>query len=329
MMNLLNNTTGIWNEQLRLAALKKEDLMQIGLVSVIIGLIFAIFHFQGNTTDVGSFGRSALLWMVERWSDDIEYGGDYSHGWLIPLVSLFVCYWNRHTLAAAHKEVSRIGLAVLVMALLMHWMGAKAQQTRLSLFGLIGIIWGIPFYLYGWQVAKQLIFPCSFLIFCIPLNFLDSITFPLRIFATIASTGLLNGIGIPVERVGSSIHSLSSGGFDLDVADPCSGIRSLMALTALTAVYAYFTQPTLVRKWALFLCSIPLAIIANIFRVTTIAVVAEAFGTEIAVGLYHDYSGYIIFAVAIAMMIGLSTVMNFGLKEIKQRWKYELLSPSS
>lgn len=318
----------IWNAKFRLAALRRSDLIQCALGALIIALIFSLFHFQGNTTDVRAFGRSAILWMVERWSDDISYGGDYSHGWLIPIGSLFIVYHRRRELAAASKSISKIGLMVVVLGLLMHWMGAKAQQTRFSLFGLIVLLWGIPFYFYGWQVAKILMFPCAFLIFCVPFNFLDTITFPLRIFATIVSGGLLNGIGIPVERVGSGLHFLTEGAMSLDVADPCSGIRSLMALTSITAIYAYFTQPTLAKKWILFFSAVPLAVVANIARVTTIAIVAEAFGMELALGLYHDWSGFILFAVAISMMMALSTLINIDYREFKNRWKYALLSPS-
>lgn len=317
----------IWSERWRLAALHREDKIRAGLLAIIVGLTFALFHFQGNTTDVRMFGRSALLWMVERWND--AGGEDYSHGWLIPFVSIAVIWLRRRDLAAAPRSLSRVGLAIVVTGLLMHWLGAKAQQTRLSLFGLVLLIWGLPFYFRGWAFARLLIFPCSYLIFCIPLNFLDSITFPLRIFATVVSTALLNGLGIAAERSGSAIYSMAAGGFSFDVADPCSGIRSLLAMTALTAVYAQFTQKTLLKKWVLFLSSIPLAIIGNIARITTVALVAEAFGEKLALGLYHDYSGYVVFSVAIALMIGVGGVLNLDFAEVRERWKYALLSPTS
>ena len=319
----------IWNERWRMAALTQDDCIRAGLVATIITLIFAIFHFQGNTIEVQNLGPSALLWMTERWQDSISYGGDYSHGWLIPFVSVYIVWLKRNELASVPKSVSRVGLAVLVTALLFHWLGAKAQQTRFSLFSLALLIWAIPFYLYGWRVAKLIVFPCAYLIFCIPLNFLDSLTFPLRIFATIISTALLNGLGIAAERSGSAIYSMAAGGFSFDVADPCSGIKSLLAMTALTAVYAYFTQRVWWKKWLLFFSSIPLAIVGNIARITTVAIVAEAFGEKLALGLYHDYSGYVVFSVAIALMIGLGTLLNFNLAEMRERWKFAYLSPTS
>ncbi len=295
--------TMIWNERWRLATLNGADLVRALLIAVVVGLIFGMFHYQGNTLDVKVFGRSALAWMVERWTDDIEYGGDYSHGWLIPLLSIFVVWHRRKQFAAASKRVSMAGLMVVILSLLLHWLGAKAQQTRLSLFALVGLSWGIPYYLYGWQVARLLIFPCAYLIFCIPFNFLDSVTHPLRIFATEASAFLLNGIGIGVEASGARLHSLTPGGFDLDVADACSGIRSLTAITALTAIYANITQRVIWKQWVIFALSIPLAIIGNIVRVFTTGIVAEMFGTTTAMHLYHDFSGFIIFMVVFILLI--------------------------
>lgn len=320
----------IWNERWRLAALTAKELVQIGLFALIVGLLYVLFHLQGNTIMVETYSRSAFSWMLSFWNSTTMFdGADYSHGWLIPIVSIVVVWMKRHELAQTPKAISGWGLAFIVLALLTHWMGAKAQQTRLSLFAFVLFIWALPFYLYGWQVAKKLIFPATYLIFCIPLNFLDTLTFPLRIFAAAASTAILNGLGIAAERSGSAIYSLAAGGFNFDVADPCSGIRSLLAMTALTAVYAYFTQKTILKQWILFLCCIPLAIIGNMARITTIALVAQAFGEKIALTLYHDYSGYVVFAVAIGFMVAIGGLLQINYREAWQQWKHANLSPIS
>lgn len=311
----------VFNERWRLAVLKKEDFVRSVLVAVLVGLIFALFHYQGNSLDTKAFGHSALSWMVERWTDDIEFGGDYSHGWLIPILSVYIIWHRRKQLTAATKSVSYGGLAMVVFSLFLHWLGMKSQQTRLSLFGLVGLTWSIPYYLYGWPVARQLIFPCAYLIFCIPFNFLDSVTHPLRLFATHVSAFLLNGIGIGVEASGARLHSLTPGGFDLDVADACSGIRSLTAITALTAIYANLTQRNPWKQWFIFFLSIPLAIIGNIVRVFTTGIVAEVFGDETAMQLYHDFSGFIIFMVVFVLLISAGSALDARwLKEKKQLW---------
>jgi exosortase len=315
----------IWNEKLRLAALDQAEMLRIGMISIIIGITFVMFHLLGNTVEnVNS--RSAFVWMIARWGDKISFGGaDYSHGYLIPFVSLFVLWLRRTDLRDAPKKVCNLGLVVIVMALLAHWVGAKMQQTRISLMGLIMISWGLPFYLYGWHVAKVLIFPCAYLIFCIPLNFLDVISFPLRMIMARISVGILNGIGLESVRQGTAIIT-ETGQFD--VADPCSGLRSLLAMTAITAVYAYLTQRTLFRKWFLFVCSIPLAVIGNIARITSLGLAAATFGSEFALGVFHDFAGYLVFAVAITCMVGLGSLLNLHFKEVFARWKSALLSPT-
>lgn len=318
--------TKVWSERWRLAALEHADVMRLGLISVMIGLVFVLFHLQGNSTDVRVYGRSVFSWTITRWS---EAGEDFSHAWLVPLVSLGIIWLRRHELAAARKRTDIRGLIVVATALALHWLGAKAQQSRISLAGFILLLWGIPFYLWGWEVARHLIFPCAYLFFAVPMTFLDSLTFPLRIIVTKASVPLLNGLGVPVERSGSAIRSLAAGGFNFDVADPCSGLRSLLAMTALMAVYAYWTQHTLLRKWLLFLFSVPIAIVGNIVRIVTIALVAQAFGQEIAVGLYHDYSGYIFFSISIFLMIAIGGLLNADFRRWKMEWKKKLLSPTS
>lgn len=312
--------TEIISERWQLARLNQETLFKWALLAVAMGGLFVCFHYFGNTT-MGYVARlqthSVFIWIVQRWSDA---AGDMSHGPFIPLASLFFIWLRRKEIAAAPRQVSNRGLAVVIGCLLLHWLGAKSQQTRLSLIALIGLSWGIPYYLCGWKTAKWLIFPCSYLLFAVPFNFLDSLTFPLRIMATIISEHLLQGLGLPIQRSGSAIYSLSAGGFAMDVADPCSGIRSLLAMTALTAAYANLTQKGMVRQWGLFLMSIPLAIVGNIVRITSIAIVAEAFGEQLALGLYHDYSSYILFSVSITLMVVMGYAMNVDWKGWIRQW---------
>lgn len=318
----------IWSERWRLGALSGLELVQIGLVSVIIGLLFMMFHMLGNTVEnIGS--RSAFQWMFSRWHDTISFGADYSHGYFIPFVSLGVLWYKRKEIFSVDMYTDWRGLGVVICALFLHWVGAKMQQTRFSLISLVLLIWGVPFYLFGWQLAKKLIFPCSYLIFCIPLNFMDVMAFPLRIFSTKLATGMLNGIGIGAIRSGTAIYSNVAGGFEFDVADPCSGLRSLLAMTALTAVYAYFTQKTFIKKWILFMASIPLAVIGNIARIVTVAIVAEAFGGKLALGIYHDYSGYILFTAAITAMVLIGGLLNLDFREVFAKWKSALLHRTS
>ena len=134
---------------------------------------------------------------------------------------------------------------------------------------MIGLIWAVPYALWGRGVARLMVFPAAFLFFTVPVSsFIDFFTIHLRIFSSAIATGLLNGLGLDVHRSGTALYSRTAGSeFSVDVADPCSGIRSLFAMMALAAGYAYLTQKTIVRKWLLFASSIPIAMVGNMFRI--------------------------------------------------------------
>lgn len=333
----------IWSEKWRLASLTREELIHAAVGALIVGALFILFHALGNTADVKLYGRSTLLWMIGRWNDGgLTLGAaDYSHGWLIPIVSLCVIWWKRQALMQAPKAPSRMGLAVVMVALFLHWFGAKAQLPRLSLVALVALIWGIPFYLYGRQVAKLLLFPCAYLFFCIPINFLDSLTLPLRVYMTTATHVILTGLGFAIVQSGTALHSVISMNapvllhpdnikYSLEIADPCSGVRSLTAMVAITAIYGYLTQRTLLRKWILFLSAVPLALLGNMIRILTVSLVSEAFGGNVGAGIYHDFAGYLIFmAITIPLMILLGQALDADWKTSCQRWKETLLSPTS
>ena len=324
MEKLKGKRTLIWSDRWRMGALTRTELLNIAWVSLLIGMLYLMFHLLGNTvSNVES--RSAFVWMISRWNDKISFGADYSHGYLIPFVSLWIVWYNREALRRAEKKTCIYGLYVIIAALIMHWLGAKMQQTRFSLLSLILLIWGIPFYFFGRQVAKLLIFPCAYLIFCVPLNFLDALSFPLQRLATTIAHAMLNGMGIECEKVGTQLLSPY---FQLNVEAPCSGLRSLLAMTALTAVYAYFTQKTLFKKWLLFVLSIPLAVAGNIGRIISIALVAIVSGQKLGAGLYHDWAGYVLFTIAIGLMVATGKLLNANHKEMLAKWKKAFSSPS-
>ncbi len=292
--------------------------MRWALLAGIVGTGVVLFHFQGSTTETGVYGRSAIRWLIAQWNAP---DGAASHGWFILPVSLFMVWRRRGDLASAPKHVAYCGLVVILAALMLHWVGLRVQQSRLALFAMIGLAWGIPWFFYGHRVARLLAFPCAYLVFAVPLNFLEERTFALRLMVTRVSAHLLNGLALPVRRVGTAIYSLQPEGFHFEVADPCSGLNSLLALLALTTAYAWLTQHGLWRRILLALSAIPLAVAANIVRIVTIALVAEHYDPETALTLYHDYSGFMIFTVSVLLMLGLSAALNIPWLTRLQQWK--------
>jgi len=276
-------------------------------VAAIAGLLLVLFHIQGNTVNVPRFSGSIFLWMAARWND---ISGTFSHGWLVPLVAASLAWSKRRDLAACPKRTDWHGLVVVAGSLLLHFFGNRAMLPRISIVALVGLLWGIPYYLAGRNVARILLFPCSYLFFCVPLNFLNALTFPLRKLASAVGAGMLNGLGIACVRTGTTIRSTVAGDFVLDVADPCSGLKYILAITALAALYAYLTQKTLLKKWILFIAAVPMAVAGNVTRVVAIGIAARFFGPEAAMGLYHDFSGYVVFGAVIILMTTTGSVMN-------------------
>ncbi len=286
---------------------KRKGITEILFAGGVIVLVFILFQFWGNRSNTGMEPRSLFLWIGSQW---IAEGSDFSHGWLMPLISLGVVWWKRKDLAKAVTQPDYIGLLVLLSSIALHWAALRAQQPRVSLVALVGILWSVPFFLYGRGVAKLLAFPAGYLLLCFTSYLLVAFTMPLRLMSCGIASGLLNGLGIHAIRHGTAIFTNIAGGFNFDVADPCSGLRSLVVMTALAAPYAYFTQKTLLKKWLLFAASIPLAVAANSIRITSIAIAARLFGEKFAISIYHDYSGFLVFAIATLMMVGVGNLLN-------------------
>ena len=239
--------------------------------------------------------------LIFMFGDALE---DMSHGYVVPLVSLWVLWQQRRMLRNMAGAPSLMGAACVVVLLAIAWLGHRGGQSRIEMVSFIGLVWALPYAFWGRGVERAMRFPAAFLLFMVPIStFVDFITMYLRMASVVIASGFLNGIGMEVSRSGTALFSQVPGGaFSVDVAEPCSGIRSLFAMMALTAAYAYFTQKTWWEKWVLFACSVPIAMIGNMVRIMSICVVARWFGQEAATGYYHDYSGFVIFVVGVCLM---------------------------
>ena len=239
-------------------------------------------------------------------SDPLE---DMSFGWYVPIFSAYVVWRERRELMASLGEPSLAGLAAAVAALFVGFLGVRGVQIRLEIVAFAALLVAVPWAMYGRRAAARLAFPAAFLLFCIPLaTFLDVVTVHLRLLASAVAAAILEGVGAAVERVGTTITT--SGGFAIDVAAPCSGLRSIFALLALAAGYGYFALDGWWRRAALFALAVPIAVVGNIARVLMICLVGTWCSPSFATGFYHDYSGYVVFLVAIAMMVGCAELLR-------------------
>jgi len=278
-----------------------------GPTALCIVLFAALFALAGNTHEPSRYGPSVLSWLVYQWLDP---GSESGYGWFVPLVSGFLVWRRRKALRLAARQVDYRGFAVVLISLFVYIAGVRTQQPRLGVLALTGVLWGGAMFLHGTVVARLLFFPCVYLLFMIPMSFLASATLPLRFLVCRASVVLLNGVGIEVWQRGTAIFSATPGVLALDVADPCSGLRSLIAMLVLTAAYGHVMVAGTWKKWLLFVSAVPLAVVGNITRVLVIAAAALIFGRDTAVKISHEYSGYIVFAVAVLLMVGLGTALG-------------------
>jgi exosortase D (VPLPA-CTERM-specific) len=241
---------------------------------------------------------------VQQWAAD----GDYTHGFLILPLALYFVWNDREGLARLPIRSSWLGAGLLVLGLAMLVVGTVGAELFLQRSSFVVVVAGLVWMLLGWEWLRALAFPIAFLLFMVPLPaiVMNAVAFPLQLFAAQTATFCLQAVGIPVLREGNVIALADT---TLEVAEACSGIRSLQALLALGAVYGYFTQRSTWKRWALLLVSIPIAIAANALRVSGTGFLAHYFGSEVAQGFYHSFAGWIVFVVAFLMLLGCGAVL--------------------
>jgi exosortase len=272
----------------------------------------ALFHFLGNSTFGYVETPSLFGWMKYVMTTSL----DDEHGLIMPFVVLGLMWWKRKILLEVPKRHWWPALALIALGLVLHLLGYMVQQTRISIVGLFGGIYGIMGLVWGPQWLRATFFPFFLFVFCVPVGTMsETLTFPLRLLATDITVFLSkNVLGIPVLQDGTRIFD-ANGSFQYEVAAACSGLRSLTATLALATIYGFVTFK---RTWrAVFMVSLafPLAVVANVFRLTMIIVAAEAFGQS-AGNFVHENS--ILSLLPYVPAIGGILVIGYLLRETKE-----------
>jgi len=238
-----------------------------------------------------------LYRMGVQWATDENMG----HGFFVPILAGYIAWQRRSTLAAIPRRPNGWGLVLVVWAALQALaatLGAEIFTARLSfLIALVGVI----LYLGGTRWVKALGFPLALLLFMIPIPAIIYAALTLRLQGLASQLGevMISMMGIPVLRAGNTLQLPSQ---TLDIAEACSGIRSLLSLGFLSLVYAYFTDKRVWMRWALLAATVPIAIGANGIRVAVTGLLSEI-DTKLAQGAYHEGEGYIVFVVALVALI--------------------------
>lgn len=240
----------------------------------------------------------SLMWMWERWFARDSY---YSHGILIPFVTIYLIWQKRAVLSTIKPASSPWGLRLFFIGIAIHLLSALFRVYFTSGFSLIIVLYGLILHFYGGRIFKEVFFPVSFLFFMVPLPLvvITNLSFRLKLFAAQLSVMILNGAGLPCIQEGSAIimrHSY------VIVEDVCSGVRSLISLMALGSLFAYWVKTKFLKRVILFLSTIPIAVITNVMRIIFLAFVSEVWGTKVAAGPLHETSGFIVFLGAFCLL---------------------------
>jgi len=247
---------------------------------------------------------SVLAKLAHDWLHD----DNYSHGVLILPLALYFVWERRDRLAALEPAPRLFGLAVVaagLTVLLAGLLGAELFLARVSM--LITLIGGVLFVL-GWKALRILAFPIAFLLLMIPIPAIifNEIAFPLQLLASRVGEAGLTLVGVPILREGNVMILAHT---TLEVAEACSGIRSLISLLTLGIVFGYFTDPRTGVRTLIALSTIPVAIVTNGLRVAGTGVAAHYIGPEAAQGFFHTFSGWMVFVVAFILIFGLARLL--------------------
>ena len=293
-----------------IATWAKSDAVGAALLTAIVGTLIYFFGFHPLFTN----GKlSTWTWAWQAWNPETNY----EHAKLIPLIVAFLVWNSRDKLRAATIGSSRWGWLFIGIGLFLFVAGARTLQARLSLTAIPFTLFGIVLYVWGREVARVLLFPIAFLLFTVPLNFVAQATVKLQFVETGFASAICNAIGISVYRVGTAVHAANEA-FQFEVDEGCSGIRSLMAISMLAAIYGHLTQDRLWKKLAIFAAALIFAIIGNAGRLVSIFAVAKWFGQNLAGGPYHTISGYLSFPFALGAMVLFAKLINVRPAPIKQ-----------
>jgi exosortase len=250
--------------------------------------------------------HSIWRWAREAWNE----GNDLEHGPLILPGAIVVAWLQRRDFAAAPKRESWAGLVPLLLGIFIFIVAARAQQARYALVALPLLIGGAVWFVWGWPKARVAAFPCILLLFMVPVGFILGHTAPLQNLVASVVAGVSNLVGVGVNRDGVSLIA-KDGSFHCEVAGGCSGVRSLIAMTMLSLLYAHFNERTTWKKFAIFSATLPFTVIGNIVRVFTIVLVSKWFGQDVGTGPWHDISGFIItIPIAVGAMIGFHELLE-------------------
>ncbi len=246
-----------------------------------------------------------IFYMVKDWYTD----SNYSHGFLVPFISAYIIWANREKLSNIEIKSDSFGFLVLFPGLVLYILGITGAEFFTMRFSMVLVMLGIVYCLCGREMVKSVFVPVAFLVCMIPIPSIvfNIVAFPLKLFAANIATNVIQFLSIPIVRDGNIIYLTD---ITLEVADACSGIRSLMSMIALGIAYAYLFQKSVIKRVILVIFIVPITIIANVARVTGTGILSHYVGPSAAQGFFHEFAGIVVFLVAFAMFISVAAILR-------------------
>jgi exosortase len=261
---------------------------------------------------VGLVGLLVWLWgpilvhLVRQWWQD----PNFSHGFFVPLFSAFLVWLERSRLATLKPRPSWWGLLLVAFGLCVLVVGQWGAEIFLPRLALLIVVAGLIVLFEGWSYFRAVLFPWAFLLLMIPIPAIifNQITFPLQLLASRVASTALAWMGVPVLRQGNVMVLPFK---VLEVAEACSGIRSLMSLATLAVIYGYLMERKVAARVLLALASVPIAVAANSLRIVGTGLLVQYWDPDKAEGFFHEFSGWLIFVVSLLMLYLLHQVVRF------------------
>jgi exosortase len=255
-------------------------------------------------------GFAALYWdvvakLVMAWYTD----DNYSHGFLIVPLALYLAWERRARFQATEIRPSMFGLVVVAGSLLLLTAGILGSELFTTRVSIIGTLIGVILFLFGWRRLRVLAFPMAFLFLMVPIPSIifNQIAFPLQIFASRVGESALELSNIPVLREGNVLILANT---TLEVAEACSGIRSLVSLITLAIVFGYFSDTRPWVRTVIAVSAVPIAVLTNGARVAGTGIAAYYYGSAAAEGFIHEFAGWLVFVAAFALLALLQQLIS-------------------
>jgi exosortase len=250
-----------------------------------------------------------LVRLIHHWWQDPNFG----HGFLVPFFSGFVVWKRRTRLAVLPRRPSWAGLVVVIFSLAMLVAGVLGAELFLARTSFIILLAGLTILLCGPDYFRALLFPwaCLFLMVPIPTIVFNQVTFPLQLLSSHLASSALSLVGVPVLRDGNIIHLPAMA---LEVAQACSGIRSLMSLVTLSVIYGYLSESRLLVQVILALAAIPIAVAANGLRIVGTGLLVQYGNAGLAEGFFHSFSGWLLFVLSLGILFVAHKTIRAALK---------------